>query len=63
MLMMINKDEILREYVNEVIDLAAGNFECSMEDVGNINEEGFYEAAYQPVLHRESILQVKQLIK
>ena len=58
------QDQLIREWANQLVDLCAGNFECTMEECSEEdNKEHVFDRKgepMQPVLMRESILKVKQ---
>lgn len=55
-----NKENILKEYANSIIDECAGNFECTMEQ--DLDDPSCNSQEH-PVLMRGSILVVKNQIK
>lgn len=57
--------EILKEWANGIVDMCASSFEYSMrQGYRTINEiDEVPDGAPYPVLHRGSILRVKEMIK
>lgn len=54
---------VLKEWADSIVDECSSNFECEIENVGNINGEGVHEDAFTAVLVRGSINAVKSQIK
>lgn len=59
--------EIVQKYLNQVVDLCVGSFECEMEYSDGDRDVNVYrdfnDNYVYPVLNRSSILEVKEKIK